>query len=86
MAKERDARNAGQTEAAKGAVRSIDEAGSTVETTDEDVAIYGDAEGTGSQGRSDMSQEPEEDETDGADTEQGVTRDDQGQLHLDLEA
>ena len=51
VAKERDARRVASSDAANRQAQSVDEAGRTVETTDDDVAIFADAEGTGSQGR-----------------------------------
>lgn len=86
VAKERDARRAGQADAASRQAKAVDEAGSTVETTDDDVAVFGDSEGAGSEGR-----EPEEGntplpESTGDGTKNGITRDEDGQLHVDLEA
>ncbi len=86
VAKERDARRAGQADVASRQIKAVDEAGSTVETTDDDVAVFGDSEGTGSEGR-----EFEEDKTPSAEstgdgTKNGITRDEDGQLHVDLEA
>ena len=87
VSKEREARRAGQSHAANRQVKTIDEAGTTVDTEDADVAIFGDAEGTGSQGR-----EPEEEEAhqeaehDTGRSDQGITKDTDGQLHVDLEA
>ena len=83
--KEREARRTGQVQAAHRQVKSLDEADGTVETTDADTAIFTDAEGTGSQGRTheeeaqDQSQNPEQ-------SQKGITTGDDGQLHVDLEA
>ncbi|MGB2987074.1 MAG: hypothetical protein WBE26_14470 [Phycisphaerae bacterium] len=86
-AKERDARRAGQAEAANRQAKSVTEAGDTVETTDADVAVFADAEGTGSQGRPFEEAETGEQETaGGADEKNGITKGDDGQLHVDLEA
>ena len=84
--KEREVRRAGQAHAAHRQVRTVDEAGTTVETTDADARIFTDAEGQGSQGRQldDGSQPPSEQPT--ADDRKGITTDKDGQLHLDLEA
>jgi len=87
VAKERDARQAGQVETVRRQVKSIDEAGSTVDTEDGDVAIFADAEGSGSQGREEKNaDEAETDGTESEDQAKGIRRDDDGQLHVDLEA
>lgn len=67
--------------------RSVDEVGDIVETSDSDARVYGDAEGAGSQGRSfdEKSDGQPDDETDDQDAS-GVVHDDDGQVHLDLEA
>ena len=87
VAKTRDAERAGQAHAADGRVKAADEAGSTVETTDNDTAIYADAEGTGSKGRAWeeelLEEENEEEEEEKA---KGVSTDPDGQQHLDIEA
>ncbi len=85
VAKERDAGVVGQSQAADRQVKAVDEADTTVDTTDSDVEIYADAEGTGSQGRSPEEEAEEADEADEA-AGKGITEDDQGRLHLDLEA
>ena len=84
--KEREIRRAGQAHAANRQVRTVDEAGTTVETTDADAQIFTDAEGQGSQGRQldDESNLPPQEPT--PDHRKGVTTDNDGQLHLDLEA
>jgi hypothetical protein len=86
-AKERDARRAGEAETAKRQVKTVDESGATVDTADADIAIFADAEGTGSQGRAFQEQEeaPEEDVQKRRKGD-GITKDDDGQLHVDLEA
>ncbi len=86
VAKERDARRTGQAEAASRQTKAVTESGDTVETTDADVAVYADAEGTGSQGRPFEEAETDEPETDDKPKNGGITRDDDGQLHVDLEA
>ena len=48
VAKDRDARSAGQSNAVDRQVKAVGEAGTTVETTDGDTRISSDAEGTGS--------------------------------------
>ena len=52
VSKARDAQRAGQSDAAKRGVKAIDDAGSTIETDDDDVAVFADAEGQGGEGRS----------------------------------
>lgn len=84
VAKERDARRAGQTDAASRQARKVTEAGSTVETTDADVAIFADSEGSGSQGRAfEEEAESTPDKNSGAG---GVTTGADGKVHIDMEA
>ncbi len=85
VAKDRDARRSGNADAARRQLKAVDEAGATVDTDDADVAIFADAEGTGSEGRENLEPEetPEEETQDDGD---GIRRDDDGQLHVDLEA
>ena len=86
VAKERGARHAGQAHAANRQVKAVDEHGNTVDTEDADTAIFADAEGTGSQGRSlEEGASPEQQETP-ANGESGIIEDENGQLHLDIEA
>ena len=54
-----DAARASQAHAAERHLRAVDEAATNVETTDDDVQIFSDAEGTGGQGRP-FSEEAEE--------------------------
>lgn len=86
VAKERDARRAGQVNAAARQVRTVDEAGSTVETTDNDVAIFSDAEGAGSQGRESEEPPPEDEASSDDKPKSGIVQGDDGKLHIDLEA
>ncbi|MCP4247158.1 MAG: hypothetical protein GY778_08920 [bacterium] len=88
VGKQRDGERAGQAQAANNTARAVDEAGSTVETTDNDSQVYADAEGAGSQGRSYDEELLGEDALEnGATDEAGdVITDVDGQLHLDLEA
>ena len=84
----RDSERTGQAHAAKDTARAADEAGSTVETTDNDTAVFADAEGTGSKGRS-LEEEPLEETPSEArqdHDDDGVTTSDDGQMHLDIEA
>ncbi len=88
VAKARDGERAGQAQASNNAARAADEAGSTVETTDNDAQVYSDAEGAGSQGRSYDEELLDEDEANAdARGEAGeVNTNGDGQPHLDLEA
>ncbi len=84
--KEREARRAGQVQAADRQVKSIDEAGSTVDTDDADTQVFADAEGTGSAGR-EFEEEGGDDAQSAAETsDDGVTHDEDGKPHLDLKA
>ena len=83
VAKEREARRAANAHTADRGARSVDDRGSTIDTEDGDTAIFTDAEGTGSQGR--PFEEPEEGTKEEAQPPAGVTRDNDGQVHLDLE-
>jgi len=82
IAKDREARRVGQAAAANRQLRSVDEAGSTVETGDEDVAVFTDAEGTGSEGRPFEEENPPEEEV----GRKGIERGDDGRFHIDIEA
>lgn len=86
VAKERDARRTARVEATKRQAQAVDEAGRTVETTDNDVAVFSDSEGAGSQGKPFEDEKPAEEETEDTSGESGITRDDEGNYHLDLEA
>jgi hypothetical protein len=86
VAKERDARRTGQIETASRQTKAIDEAGSTVETTDGDVAIFSDAEGSGSEGRESEEQTADQQKSDDQATSGGFAKGDDGLLHIDLEA
>jgi hypothetical protein len=88
LAAEKGARQAGEAHAAHRQTRAVDEAGSTVDTADADNRVFTDAEGGGSQGRF-TEETPEEAESESQDPrspQTGVTRDAQGQLHLDIQA
>ena len=85
VSKEREARRTGNIQGSNRQVKSLDEAGETVETKDADTAIFTDAEGTGSEGREneeDTKDQPEDSDA----AENGITTDGDGQLHVDLEA
>lgn len=84
VAKVRDSHNTGRAQAGKRHIEAIDDAGSMVDTEDADARVFAEAEGSGSQGRA--PDEAEVEETAEKPPNEGVTRDDDGQLHLDLEA
>jgi len=84
-AKARDARRAGQANAAERQVKSIDDADTTVDAGDEDSQVFTDSEGAGSFGR-ELSDEPGESSPDQPSGQSGITTDDDGTTHLDLQA
>ncbi len=86
VAKERDARRAGGADAALGRAKSVDEAGSTVETENEDTAVFTESEGAGGQGRAHEEGESEDAAQEEQSLDDDVTVDDEGRPHLDLEA
>ncbi len=86
VAKERDARRIARSDAANRQLKSVDEAGRTVETNDDDVAVFSDAEGAGGQGRAFEEGDEPTAEKDDPTAATGITRDDEGQFHVDLEA
>jgi len=85
VAKERESRRAGQTNASNRQVKSVDEQGGTVDTEDADTAIFADAEGTGSQGRT-FEEPGAEERQEPKIPDNGIRKDEDGQLHLDIEA
>ncbi len=86
VAAEREARRAGDASAASNTARTVTEAGSTVETTDADVAVFSDAEGAGGQGRAFQEEQQGEDTPPPTSSEQpGITRGPDGQLHVDIQ-
>ena len=84
--RDREARQATQANAADRRAHAVNQADTTVETTDNDTQVFTDAEGAGSQGRNfeEENTPPDEDSTESRDG--GIIQDDQGNLHLDLEA
>ena len=87
IAKQRDAVKVGESQAAARQVRTLDEADGSVETTDAGVQVFADAEGTGSQGRSSEEQlEESPSSQDAPQDSQGLTQDQDGTWHLDMEA
>jgi len=85
IARERAGSAAGQGNAAQRVVKAVDEAGSTVETDDADNQVFTDAEGSGSQGKAFGEETPAENAPD-RDSQEGITRGENGRVHLDLEA
>jgi len=87
VADNRNARSADAAHAVNRQVKATEEADTTVDTADEDTKVYADAEGTGSQGRPFEEEGTQADEQTGdASPNGGISRDENGQLHLDLEA
>jgi hypothetical protein len=84
-ANEQSVRRAGQAHAAGRHARAVDESGVIVETGDPDTQVFTDAEGGGSQGRANEDQAQQESATPTPEAG-GFTRDETGQLHVDLEA
>lgn len=82
--KEQAARRANQAHAAARHVKTVDESGVIVETSDSDSRVFTDSEGSGSMGRNFADDKSTLDLTD--DAEPGRPTDVDGQLHLDLEA
>ena len=86
VAKEREARRAGAAHATNRQIKSVDEAGAVVDTEDADVAIFAEAEGGGSQGRETAEAPESEASEESAAPQGGITKDDEGQSHVDMEA
>ncbi len=87
IANARDAQSANRSDASNRRAKAIDQAGSAVDTEDGDTQVFSDAEGSGSQGRApegDETPDQPEDQTPGAPPD--VTRDEEGNPHLDIEA
>ncbi len=63
-----------------------EKAAETVGEADNDSRVHTDAEGSGGQGRSTGDEHAESKHDDNADADSGIRRDDDGQLHVDLEA
>lgn len=80
----RAAQRAGEAHAAASQARTNSEVSDIVETDDQDVSVFADAEGTGSQGRRRADETPVE--SGESDSAHGVTRDEDGQWHVDLDA
>lgn len=86
VARARDASRANTSAAVDRQVRSVEEAGTTVDTEDADNQVFTDAEGSGGQGRSFEEGTSAEGGQGEEASDSGITKDDEGQLHLDLEA
>lgn len=86
VGRDRDAQRAGQAAIAQRQIKSVEEASDTVETTDSDTRVTSDSEGAGSQGRTSEQELPKDESSETQETPPGVTEDDDGHLHLDLEA
>jgi len=85
VGKTNDAERAGQVNAAKRQSRIVDEVEVTVETTDDNTKVFTDAEGSGSQGRSEEEPSSEDSATPEA-QQRGIITDEDGTQHVDLEA
>ncbi len=73
-----------QSNAVVAGKKMSEQAADTVGEADNDSRVHADAEGSGSQGRSEGEEHAESKHDDNADA--GIRRDDDGQLHVDLEA
>ena len=85
VARGRDAPRAGQAIAAKDQAQASAESDATVDTTDNDNQVYSDAEGAGSEGRT-FDEGGAKTDGDAESTDKGITTDDDGRQHVDLEA
>ncbi len=83
-AKIRDSERAAQSNATARQAKAVDEAGSAISANDGDVEVYADADGGGGQGRANEEEDNTQDDKD--DTQEGIRRDDDGEIHLDLQA
>ena len=86
VGKASDAERAGQAKAAQNQVRSVDEVEITVETTDDNAKVFADAEGSGSEGRSEEEGNAPQEEPGTSQEDRGITTDEDGTQHVDLEA
>ena len=87
VADNRNARSADTANAVNRQVKATEEADTTVDTADDDTKVFADAEGTGSQGRPfEEESAPPDQQDEAAATNEGISRDENGQVHLDLEA
>lgn len=86
VGRERDARRAGQTNTAQRQVKAVEDASETVDTTDFDTRVTSDSEGAGSQGRAFDEDADTDDASTNGESPPGLTKGEDGQMHLDLEA
>ncbi|MCH9032946.1 MAG: hypothetical protein IID42_00400 [Planctomycetes bacterium] len=82
----RDARSAQIANASNRRARAVDEAGNTVDTEDSDNQVFADAESSGGQGRAFEEGNPTDADDAVEQSKLGITKDDDGRLHIDLEA
>jgi len=85
VGKASDAERAGQANATRRQIRIVDEVEVTVETTDDNTKVFADAEGSGSQGRSEEEETAPEEEPGSLEPRGGITTDENGTQHIDLE-
>lgn len=86
VGKARDAARAAQANAAARQSNAVSQAGETVETEDADAQIFSDSEGAGGQGRQLDDETAGATDGDAAKSTGGITKGEDGRLHLDLEA
>jgi len=86
VGKTNDAERTGQADAAKRQIRIVDEVEVTVETTDDNTKVFADAEGSGSEGRSEEEETSSDEEPGAPEPHRGITTDQDGTQHVDLEA
>ncbi len=86
VGKSNDAARSGQASTTRRQVKSVDEVEITVETTDDDTKVFADAEGGGSEGRSEEEEPAPQEEPGTSGPDRGITTDDDGTQHVDLEA
>lgn len=82
----RDARSAQIANASNRRARAVDEADTTVDTEDSDNQVFADAEGSGGQGRPFEEGNPTDAPDAVEESKTGIIEDDDGQVHIDLEA
>jgi len=86
-ARARDAAQAGAAQSARRTAQSIDEADTTISTDDNDTQVYADSDGSGGTGREsgeEPGQAPTSDQQ--PDHGDGIAHDENGDLHLDIQA
>ncbi len=75
-----------QSNAVAAGNKMSEKAAGTVGETDNDSRVHTDAEGSGGQGGSAGEEHAESQPDENAESDSGIRRDDDGQLHVDLEA